>query len=83
MIPSIVRAALLPGLLIGDSLAAAAQTRAPAQQNVMPMSFTWKSTYWPIGLRQWSQTASDQWTEKYEDGTDDRKFRVQIGRAHV
>jgi hypothetical protein len=65
------------GLLLGTSLTAAtAQTRSSAQQNLMPISFTWKSTYWPIGLRQWSQTAPNQWTEKYADGTPDRKFRL-------
>lgn len=82
MIAAIVRAALALGLLIGESLAATAQTPAPAQQNLMPVSFTWKSTYWPIGLRQWSQTAPDQWTEKYEDGTADRQFRV-LGRMSM
>jgi hypothetical protein len=82
MIASIVRAALALGLLIGESPAATAQTRAPAQQDLMPISFTWKSTYWPIGLRQWSQTAPDRWTEKYQDGTADRQFRV-LGRMSV
>jgi hypothetical protein len=82
LIASIVRAMLALGLLIGVSLAAAAQTRAPAQENLMPISFTWKSTYWPIGLRQWSQTAPDRWTEKYEGGTPDRQFRV-LGRMSV
>lgn len=77
-----IRAALAAGLLIGASLAATAQTRAPAPQNLMPISFTWKSTYWPIGLRQWSQTAPDRWTEKYEDGTADRQFRV-LGRISM
>ena len=76
MITSIVRAVLPLSFLIGISLAATAQTRAPARQNLMPVSFTWKSEYWPKGLRQWSQTAPDQWTEKYEDGTTDRQFRL-------
>lgn len=82
MIASIVPVALTLGLLIGCSLAATAQTHAPAKQNVMPISFTWKSTYWPLGLRQWAQTAPNQWTEKYEDGTADTKFRV-LGRLSM
>jgi hypothetical protein len=84
MIASIVRAALALalGLLAGESLAATAQTRARPQQNSMPISFTWKSTYWPLGLRQWSQTAPDRWTEKYQDGTADRQFRV-LGRISM
>lgn len=82
MIASIVRASLAFGLLIGAPLAVTAQTRAPAQQNLLPTSFTWKSTYWPMGLRQWSQTAPDRWTEKYQDGTTDRQFRV-LGRLSM
>ena len=82
MIASTVRTSLAFGLLIADSLTAAAQTRPPAQQNLMPISFTWKSTYSPLGLRQWSQTAPNQWTEKYEDGTADSKFRV-LGRLSM
>lgn len=81
MIASIVRAALAFCLLIGMFPAATAQTRAPAQQNMIPVSFTWKSTYWPTGLRQWSQTAPDRWTQKYEDGTD-TQFRV-LGRMSM
>ena len=76
MITPIVRSALVLGLMIGLSIAATAQTRTPAKQNQLPVSFTWKSEYWPKGLRQWSQTAPKQWTEKYEDGTAERQFRV-------
>jgi hypothetical protein len=76
MITPIVPSSLALGLMIGISFAATAQTRTPAPQNQLPVSFTWKSEYWPKGLRQWSQTASDQWMEKYEDGTADRQFRL-------
>jgi hypothetical protein len=76
MINSLIGGALALALLVANSFAAAAETRKPAQPNRLPVSFTWKSEYWPKGLRSWSQTAPDQWTEKYQDGTPDRQFRL-------
>lgn len=81
MIKPMMRAGLVFGLLTATSLAAS-EKRATKQPDRQPISFTWKSEYWPKGLRQWSQTAPNQWTEKYEDGTADTKFRV-LGRLSM
>jgi hypothetical protein len=72
---AIIRAALIFAVLLGDTAFAAAQIRTK-QAEQMPVSFTWRSEYWPKGLRQWSQTAPDRWTEKYQDDTADRQFHV-------
>ena len=52
-----------------------------ASQERLPVAFKWRSEYWPKGWRHWSQTAPDQWTEKYENGGE-KKFRV-LGRIKV
>ena len=82
MFKPIIFTALAFSVLIGSSIAATTQTRAPAQKNLLPTSFKWKSEYWPKGTRLWSQTAPNQWTEKYEDGTADKQFRV-LGRMSM